>query len=213
MGETLPGRTQQEKVRQRPGSAETAGSPSSGCLTRRPVAGGRAGQGVDATDRAAAHSSPEARLPDPASAPAAAGKRAGGGGGAGGAGATQGEGATATRRGPGSRGHGQEGRASEQPTPTIPVLGAGPLKQSPRSFLKVPKLMFSPTFLLHWGAEGFPLGDPQSCVIQSLGAGRTCQKKEGRQWMDGSGSPNLRETSCAPLSQHLSREISGFHCP
>lgn len=83
MGETLPGRTQQEKVRQRPGSAETAGSPSSGCLTRRPVAGGRAGQGVDATERAAAHSSPEARRPDPASAPAAVGKGAGGGAGLG----------------------------------------------------------------------------------------------------------------------------------
>lgn len=161
MGETQPGRTQQEKVRQRPGSAETAGSPSSGCLARRPMAGGRARQGVDAPERAAAQRSFEARRPDPASAPAAAGKGANGGGGAGGAGATQGEGATAAGRGPGWRGHGREGRASGLPTPTASVLEADPLKQSPRSFFKVPTPMLSPTFLLYWGAEGFPLGAPQ----------------------------------------------------
>lgn len=90
MGETQPGRTQQEKVRQRPGSAGTAGSPSSGCLARRPVAGGRVGQGVDALDRVAAQRSPEARRPDPASAPAAAGKGADGGRGRGRRGHTRG---------------------------------------------------------------------------------------------------------------------------
>lgn len=108
---------------------------------------------------------PGARTPPPP--PPSPGRERTGGGGAGGAGATQGEGAIAAGRGPRSRGHGREGRASELPTPTAPVLGADPLKQSPRCFFKVPTPMFSPTFLLHWGAEGFPLGDPPPISVFS----------------------------------------------
>lgn len=159
MGETQPGRTQQKKVRQRPGSAETAGT-SSGCLPRRPVARGRVGQGVDALERAAAQPSPEARRPDPASAPAAAGKGADGGAGPGAPGPHKGKAppppggvrdreVTVEKVGPAN---------CQLPPPHF--LGADALKQSPRNFFKVLTPTFSPTFLLHWDAESFLLGDP-----------------------------------------------------
>lgn len=73
-----------------PGAPRAAGSPSSGRLAGRPVAGGRAGQGVDAPERPEAQRSPEARLLDPASAPAAAGKERTGGRGRGRRGHTRG---------------------------------------------------------------------------------------------------------------------------
>lgn len=137
-GSTQPGRTQQEKVRQRPGSAETAGSPSSGCLARRPVAGGRVGQGVDALERAAAQPSPEARRPDPASAPAAAGKGADGGAGPGAPGPHKGK-APPPPGGVRDREVTVEkvGPANCQ-LPPSQFLRANALKQSPRNSSKSP---------------------------------------------------------------------------
>lgn len=112
--------------------------------------GGRAGQGVDARERAAARQSPERGAPDPAPAPAA-GKGATGrerpGGGAGGAGATQGEGAATAGRGTGARGHRRAGRTMERPRPhssrAEPVEGK-PKSPGPRWSPLIPAL---PTFL------------------------------------------------------------------
>lgn len=205
-GRRSPAGPSRKKSVSGPGASRAAGSPSS--LAGRPAAGGRAGQGVDAPERAAAQPSPEARRPDPASAPAAAGKERTGGRGRGRRGHTRGR-RHRRREGSGMRGHGRGGRASELPTPPAEVLRAEPLQPSPRGFSQVPTPMFSPTFLYYPGFQEASLWEtpsPNLCVLQSPGAGRTCQKrKEGRHWKHGSGRPNLREkvevgASGAPLS-------------
>lgn len=157
-----------------PGAPRAAGSPSSGRLAGRPVAGGRAGQGVDAPERPAAQRSPEARLPDPASAPAAAGKERTGGAGPGAPGPHKGK-APPPPGGVRDRevtvGEVEPANCQLPPpkfsglSPSSKVRAASPKSPHPRSHLP---------FYYTGLQEASLLETPSICVLQSPRAGRTC---------------------------------------
>lgn len=167
-----------------PGAPRAAGSPSSGRLAGRPVAGGRAGQGVDAPERPAAQRSPEARLPDPASAPTAAGKERTGGAGPGAPGPHKGK---APPPPGGVRDRevtvGEVGPANCQ-LPPPKFSGLSPSSKVRAASPKVPTPTFSPTFLLHWLAGGFPLGDPQYLCSPEPTGRKNLPEEEGGQTVE-----------------------------
>lgn len=133
-----------------------------------------------------AQPSPEARRPDPASAPAAAGKGADGGG-----------------AGPGAPGP-HKGKAPPLPggvrdrEVTVEEVGLANCQLPPPPFWEL-----SPSSKVRAASPKSPhpysllpfyyTGLQEASLWESPGAGRTCQKKEGRRWMYDSGSPTLRD--------------------
>lgn len=146
---------------------------------------------MDAPERAAAQPSPEARRPDPASAPTAAGKERTGGAGPGAPGPHKGK---APPPPGGVRDRevtvGEVGPATCQ-LPPPKFSGLSPSSKVRAASSKSPHPCSHLPFYYTGLQEASLWETPSFCVLQSPRAGRTCQRRrEGRRWRLDSGSPN-----------------------